>query len=101
MPPNFRMPTPEEDNAVQAGIAADPDNPELTEAQFAAMRPAREVLPGVVADHARRTRGPQKRPTKELISLRLDRDVVEALRASCEGWQSRAGELLRKAVLSK
>jgi uncharacterized protein (DUF4415 family) len=32
--------------------------------------------------------------------LRLDRDVVDALRASGEGWQSRAGDILRKAILA-
>ena len=34
-----------EEAAIQAGIAKDPDNPELTEAEIAAMRPASEVLP--------------------------------------------------------
>jgi hypothetical protein len=39
------MPTPEEDAAINAGIAADSDSPEWTEEDFAAARPAREVLP--------------------------------------------------------
>lgn len=99
MPRILLRPTPEEEAAIQAGIAADPDNPELTDADFAWMRPAREVVPEVVADYERRVRGKQKTPTKELISLRLDRDVVDALRASGEGWQSRAGEILRRAIL--
>ena len=43
-----------------------------------------------------RKRGPQKAPTKELISIRLSRDVVERLRASGPGWQSRVDTLLRK-----
>ena len=46
-----------------------------------------------------RTRGKQKRPTKVLVSLRLERDVVERLRASGPGWQSRANDMLRKAVM--
>ena len=41
-----RMPTDEEEAAIQRGIAADPDNPELTDAQMAEMRPAAEVMPG-------------------------------------------------------
>jgi uncharacterized protein (DUF4415 family) len=42
-----------------------------------------------------RKRGPQKAPTKELISIRLSRDVVERLRASGHGWQSRVDTVLR------
>jgi len=45
---------------------------------------------------ASRKRGPQKAPTKELISIRLSRDVVERLRASGPGWQSRVDTMLRK-----
>jgi uncharacterized protein (DUF4415 family) len=43
-----------------------------------------------------RKRGPQKAPTKELISIRLSRDVVERLRASGHGWQGRIDTVLRK-----
>jgi uncharacterized protein (DUF4415 family) len=41
-------------------------------------------------------RGPQKTPTKELISIRLSRDVVSKLRASGRGWQARVDEHLRQ-----
>ena len=34
------LPTPEEDAAITAAAAEDPDNPELTEEDFAKMRPA-------------------------------------------------------------
>lgn len=90
--------TPEEEAAIQRGIAQDPDNPEWTEEDFARARPVREVDPELVAEYLR-TRGKQKRPTKVLVSLRLERDVVERLRASGPGWQSRANDMLRKAVL--
>ena len=56
------------------------------------------VLPKETVEAIRRyqgQRGPQKAPTKELISLRVDRDVVEAYRASGRGWQTRANEALR------
>ncbi len=49
-------------------------------------------------DGARRGRGPQKEPTKVQISIRLDHDLVEALRNGGRGWQSRANSLLREAV---
>lgn len=37
--------TDEEEAEIQAGIAQDPDNPELTAEELASLRPAAEVLP--------------------------------------------------------
>ena len=88
----------EEEEAIQKGIEADPDTWEVTEEDWARMRPAREVEPEIVAEYLR-TRGKQKAPTKVLVSLRLERDVVDRLRASGPGWQSRANDMLRKAVM--
>jgi uncharacterized protein (DUF4415 family) len=91
-------PTPEEDAEIARGIALDPDNPEWTEADFASARPTREVMPELVERYLR-SRGKQTAPTKVLVSLRLDQAVVERLRESGPGWQGRANEMLRKAVL--
>jgi uncharacterized protein (DUF4415 family) len=46
----------------------------------------------------RRGRGPQKAPTKERVTLRIDRDVLEAFRATGDGWQTRLNEALAKAA---
>lgn len=76
----------------------DAENPEWTEEDFRRARPALEVLPKEVVEAIRRyrgQRGPQKAPTKELISLRVDRDVAAAYRATGPGWQARANEALR------
>jgi uncharacterized protein (DUF4415 family) len=57
-----------------------------------------DALPKETAAAVRRyrgQRGPQKNPTKELISLRVDRDVVAAYRATGAGWQTRANDALR------
>ena len=70
------------------------DNPPLTEADFAQARPFKEAMPEAYAA-LKRARGAQKAPTKQMISLRLDRDVLERLRASGPGWQSRVNEALR------
>jgi uncharacterized protein (DUF4415 family) len=79
----------------------DAENPEWTDEDFRAARPALEVLPKEVVEAIRRyrgQRGPQKSPTKQLITLRLDRDVVAALRSTGRGWQTRANEALRGYV---
>jgi len=74
------------------------ENPEWTEEDFSRARPALDVLPKQVVEAIRRyrgQRGPQRTPTKELISLRVDRDVVAAYRATGPGWQAKANEALR------
>jgi len=96
--PGTIWPTPEENAAINAGIALDPDNPELTEEDFARMRPAMEFA------HARRLareqeRKAQKAVGKTRVTIRLDADVVSRLREDGPGWQARANSALRQAVL--
>lgn len=45
-----------------------------------------------------RRRGPQKAPTKELISIRLSRDVLAGFRAGGVGWQGRIDAALKRAL---
>jgi len=92
--------TDEEDAEIRAGALSDPDNPPLTDEMWARMRPAVEVAPEIVAAYRRR-RGPQKAPTKQLVSLRLDRDVIAHFRKRGTGWQGRINEALRKAARLK
>jgi uncharacterized protein (DUF4415 family) len=81
------------------------DSPEWTDEDFAAARPARELLPaGFLADvqEQRRRRGRQtSKPVKRLVSLRLDPDVLDQWKASGPGWQSRINEALRAAAPEK
>jgi uncharacterized protein (DUF4415 family) len=97
--PKLQLPpiTDEEEARIQAGIAADPDNPEVTDAQAAQARPFAEAFPEL-AKNLRRSRGPQKAPTKQLVSLRLDPETVETFKATGPGWQSRMNEVLRAAA---
>jgi uncharacterized protein (DUF4415 family) len=89
--------TDEEEAAIQAGIAADPDNPEWTAEDFKKGRPFKEVFPELY-ESWKRTRGPQKEPTKQLVSLRLDRDVIAHFKAQGAGWQTRINKALREAM---
>ena len=73
----------------------DSENPEWTAEDFKKARPAREALPPTLL-HKLGVRGPQKTPTKELISIRLSRIVVESFRASGDGWQTRIDRALKE-----
>ncbi|WP_306117721.1 MULTISPECIES: BrnA antitoxin family protein [unclassified Roseitalea] len=67
--------------------ASDPDNPPLTEAEFARARPGRPPLP------------PERR--KRRVTLSLDPDVLAELKKDGRGWQTRANAVLRKALFGK
>lgn len=76
----FILPTPDEDAAINAGIAKDPDTYQVSSAEFAQMRrPGRPLGSG----------------TKVQVTLRIDADVVEKFKASGAGWQTRINDALR------
>ena len=76
------------------------DSPELTRADFAKAKPFSEAFPDLAAS-LRKGRGPNKAPTKKLVSLRLSPEVLEHFKSKGAGWQSRIDETLRKAVKRK
>ena len=79
----------------------DDESPELTDEDFARMRPMRDVFPEIVAAQRRgelRVRGPQKAPTKERIAVRLSPEVLEYFRSSGPGWQTRMDQALLELV---
>lgn len=80
----IRLNTDDEDAHIRAGIAADPDTHEVSDAEFALMR--------------RRVGRPAATVVRPMLSLRVDPDVAAALRASGKGWQTRVNALLRQAV---
>src|SRR5258707_10932901 len=81
---------------IQAGIAADPANPEWTAQDFRRAKPFTKAFPAL--SESRRGRGPQKEPTKVAVSLRLTREVVERFKADGPGWQTRMDKALKKAA---
>lgn len=75
--------TDEEDAAITAAAESDPDNPPL------------ESLDGF---HRAKGGRPRSDNPKLQVTLRLDQDVVDRLKAEGPGWQTRANTALRKAV---
>lgn len=101
------LPTDQEDARIDAGIAADPDNPELDDEFFAQAKPAAAVfdattMAGLVALKRKPgQRGPQKAPTKDRVTLRLSREVIDAFKAGGAGWQTRIDDALRRLVAKR
>jgi len=87
-----------------AGLIDD-DAPELTDAELAEMRPAREVLPpdfyAMLTKRRPGQRGPGKKPAKVAMTIRVDADTLAAWEASGTGWQRRVNDVLRKAVKAR
>jgi len=73
----------------------DVQSPELSDEQIAKAKPFAEVLPELAAS-IRKGRGPNKAPTKKLVSLRLSGQVIEAYKAKGPRWQSRIDADLRR-----
>ena len=75
---------------------ADGEVRELTRQDLGGFKPAVDVLPAELqATLGLRRRGPQKAPTKVTTTIRLDSDVIEALRATGSGWQTRVNDAIR------
>lgn len=71
----------------------DPNDREATRAWLAG---ADLVRGGKVMRRGKR--GPQKTPTKKLVSLRLSPEVIEHFKAEGPGWQTRIDSALREAI---
>ncbi len=70
-------PTPEEDAAITAAALSDPDTFMPTDEEWELIKPTLKRGRPLAAE------------TKERITIRLSRDVVEQFRASGDGWQTR------------
>jgi uncharacterized protein (DUF4415 family) len=94
----LRSITDEEEARIQAGIAADPDNPELTDEQLANLRPFAEVFPEL-ADAIKRERGrPRLVAPKQAVTLRISPETVARFKAAIgPNWRQRMSEVLDRA----
>ena len=71
---------------------------EVLRRQFAQEAEAPRVS-DLVTDRPRRTRGKQRRPTKEQVTLRLDPDVIAHFKGDDpKGWQTRLNTALRQML---
>ncbi len=78
----------------------DPDDaPEWDDEDFqkAAFKIGEQVLRPATGTFTKRGRPKLDKP-KTLVTLRLDPDVLDRLRQSGPGWQSRINDILKKAV---
>ncbi|KAA0911710.1 BrnA antitoxin family protein [Pusillimonas sp. ANT_WB101] len=78
--PGTLFPSKEEDDAINRGIASDPDTYELGEDEM---------------KHLKRVGRPKMDNPKVLVSVRYDADVIDAFKAGGEGWQTRMNSALR------
>jgi len=68
----------------------DPYDPNDAKAVAAYWRGATVRRPG--------QRGPQKAPTKQQVTLRLDRELLAHFRRAGRGWQTRLNDTLKRLV---
>lgn len=82
---------------IQKMIASDPDNPELTDAQFAKGKPFAEAFPEL-AESIKRSRGrPRVESPKEAVTLRLAPDIVAKFKAAGDDWRAKMAKALERA----
>lgn len=80
----IEMPSAVENEVITQAALSDDDNPPYSDKEWETVKPA-----------LRRGR-PTAAVTKERITIRLSRDVVQRFRASGDGWQTRVDAALKE-----
>jgi uncharacterized protein (DUF4415 family) len=86
------------DDATGELIGPDPsiERP-ATDEQLAQLRPLADVLPELHASIQRARGRPVTGKARQVVSLRLDPEVISKFKATGPGWQGRINEILKKA----
>ena len=89
-----------EEIAISAGIANDPDTWELTDEDFAQMRPMAEVFPEFVEAHrAGKVKLPPNPPVmREAVEVAMDSDILSFFKQIGPDWQNNLNNILRIAL---
>lgn len=75
------------------------ENPEWTAEDFAKAKPATDVLsPDLLAQFRAKVGRPRSESPKVPVKIWLDGVVVEALRATGPGWQTRINDMLKSKI---
>jgi uncharacterized protein (DUF4415 family) len=77
----------------------DSDAPEWSESEFKSAKRLSE-MPADFQQAIHRTPGPQKAPTKIQTTIRFDADVLDGLKATGQGWQTRVNDAMREWLRS-
>lgn len=93
---NGYVPNP---NYTQEALVDVSDNPELTNAEIAELKPGKDGLPpALFAALVNRGGRPKAEIRKVSVTIRLDPHIVEAFKATGPGWQTRMNDALARAV---
>ena len=79
-------------------IITDNDNPEWTDADFARAKPFKDVFPEQYGEWKRGRGRPKIEAPKKLYSFRLDRAIVDGIKATGKGFNARVERVLGKAL---
>jgi uncharacterized protein (DUF4415 family) len=98
-PNRIRPLTDEEEAEIQKQIAADPDDSDVTDEELAQARPFKDVFPDLYKKIERARGRPKLEKPKQVVSIRLDQDVIAKYKATGKGWQARINDVLKNAKL--
>jgi uncharacterized protein (DUF4415 family) len=70
------------------------ESPPISKELLSRMRPVRKAHPDIPP----RVRGPQKKPIKRQLTIRLNPEVVEYFQSQGKGWQTKINEVLTDYV---
>lgn len=98
MAQKFPAPMDDEEAAINAGIAQDPDAPEATEEEFRRAIPFKDAFPALHAAWKRGRGRPRLPAAKTHLTLRVEPALADHIRAHGQGWGKRVEAVLREAV---